>query len=111
MAERVSFEIWYADGDVRKGTTLEDWRAMSDDGVLVVVERMNAYYGHPRKQTGMRKAYTDYFWMDPKGEIGAGSAKEVPHQIVYIKRGTYVDQETWNRLYNAAMVDPEEGTL
>jgi hypothetical protein len=110
MAARLSFEVWYATGDVQKGTSLADWIAMPVDGVLVVTEFFDRFYGHPRKHCGKRYADQDYFWMDEQGTISEGNADEIPPDV-HIKRGQEVDAETWERLYNAACVDPEEGTL
>lgn len=107
---RICFVIHYAHGSVQQGHTLEDWRAMPDEDVLVVTEFFDRSYGHPPKYCGKRYAYNDYFWMHEDGTIGEGNASQIPNNV-YIKRGQYVDSETWDRVYNLACVDPTYGTL
>ena len=103
---RLKYLIYYADGMALVGHGLADWIQMPDEGVLVVSEIHDRVYGHPRKYAGKRTAYTDYYWMDNNGEIGGGSAKLIPENV-HIKRGKYVDNETWERIYNLACVDEE----
>jgi hypothetical protein len=107
---RLCFIVHYADGTVFRGTSLAEWEALPEEGILVVTEFYDRSYGHPPKHAGQRHAGLDYYWMDENGEIGAGPAKYIP-EGVNIKRGQLVDDETWDRIYNAACVDPNYGTL
>ena len=81
---------------------------MPDEGVLVVSEFFDAQYGHPPKRCGARLAGLDYYWMTIQGMIQGGSPRYTPGGV-YIKRGKEVDAETWDRIYNAACVDPDYG--
>ena len=101
---RTLFKVYYLD-KVLEGKTFSEWKSMPSEGVLGVVEVTDRLYGHPRKCAGTRHAYRDYYWMNADGEIGAGSAKQIPDGVE-IKRGTYVDDETWMDIYNnRIMVD------
>lgn len=33
----LGFRVWYADGSVESGVTVDDWKALPDDGVVIVV--------------------------------------------------------------------------
>ncbi len=101
---RLYFEIWYVNGYSIRGQTLEDWLKMPDEGILVITEVYDRYYGHPRKYCGKRHAYTDYYWMNENNEIDCGAAKNIPDNV-FIKHGKYVDNETWDRIYNLACID------
>ena len=95
---RIYFEVFYREKTL-KGSSLEDWKSMPDEGVLGVVERTDRMYGHPRKYAGIRHAYKDYYWMTSDGQIGAGSAKYIPENV-FIKRGLYVNDKEWEDIYN-----------
>lgn len=101
---RLLFEVHYADGTILQGTTLKDWQAMPDEGVLVVVEVYDRTY--KGKYTCRRHAGRDYYWMLDNGEIGAHAAKYIPANA-HIKRGQQVDDATWMRIYNRACIDPK----
>ena len=95
---RLRFAVYYL-SETLTGTIIDDWKAMPDEGVLGIVEVIDRCYGHPPKYAGVRHAYRDYYWMNPIGEIGSGSALQIPSDVD-IKRGLYVDDETWMDVYN-----------
>lgn len=101
---RTLFKVYYIDR-VLEGRTMADWQAMPGEGLLGVVEQTDRQYGHPRKYAGIRHTYRDYYWL-AGDEFGAGSAGQIPDNAV-VKRGLYVDDETWTDIYNnQIMIDP-----
>lgn len=104
MSSRIRFHIWYADGTIGTGTSVEDWIGLADEGVLVVQDVTDVIYRN--RHCCERFAGEDYYWVNADGSFGGGSAKKIPAEARAVKRGQAVDAETWDRIYNQALIDP-----
>jgi len=115
---RREFIVYYADGSVLHGVTLEDWKVMPVDGVLVVVDVFDRVY--KARYACTRHAGYNYYWMVTAplaymyrgnyfnyeaGDIKASSARYIPPSDVVVNRAADVDGLTWERIYNQALVD------
>jgi len=57
----VNFRIWYLDGTIVDGSTIEDWTVAPENDVLVIGSYL--YTDDYNRKIGQYYAYSDWYWM------------------------------------------------
>lgn len=114
----IGWKAWYADGSVYVGKSREDWAALPDDGVLVVMlyhDELVESYARPEFE-GQRSrrimSGNDCYWIsDGPADHIYGQADASPEQVrerypgALVKTGRFTDDDTFKRVQEEAMAD------
>lgn len=107
----IRWKIWYDDGSVVLGKTIDDWTAAPDDGVQIVM----LYYDKMATDgvTRYRRVVQgeDYYWMAPSPNdfiYGSGRVDPGPrYPSAVVKLGKWTDDGSFSAMNAAAMADIE----
>ena len=91
---------YYADGRKAIAYTSDEWELLPREGIQVVQVLYRRL--HKRKYLQDVIAGENYYWFY-KGHYYGGNASQIPEEVMDIKNGSWVDDETYLKLYNEAL--------
>jgi hypothetical protein len=109
-----SWKIWYNNGLIITGSTVEEWVASPEDGVLGIYEFLGWDNG---LKMGNIHVYGDWYWMSNNGSIGQSESLTTDGTFVnpnnpngsFLKRGGMTSQEEMNIAFNQILIEASDG--
>lgn len=99
----LGFRIYYGDGTVRSGTTLQEWHEIPADDVQVVLLFLGTQ--HPDGWDYATELHShDYYWFNGVQYGITNRASEIPRNCS-VKTGKWADHAAWLAVYNRAHKD------
>lgn len=109
----IGWKVWFADGRVAAGATPEEWAALPEDGVLIVMLYYDEFTeADPELRYRRILQGNDSYWLSrgeadhiygQSDEAAAAICERYPGAVV--KRGKWTDDESYRLAAEAAMTD------
>lgn len=110
----MQWKIWYTDGSIVSGTTIQEWSAAPSTGVLGVFELVG--WSNGLKMSNLH-AYGDWYWMNTDGSIGQSTSVDIDGHFVdannptgsVLKQGGMTTNENMQDVYSEMLVEAQNG--